>query len=116
MLRPLLVTLLLALVLFLVLPTTWYVITIAGFVGGLLAKKAWQGFTGTLLGGLLLVLGWALLIDVANDGLMSGRMAGNFGIPGGLMAPLSALVLGLAAGLGGWAGAYARKLFMGRKN
>jgi len=83
----------------------WYLVAIAGFVGGILLKKQWSGlFIGFLAGFTL----WSVhiwLMTNASESDLPARMAQLFSLPNDTVLILvSALIGGFVAGFGAAAG------------
>jgi MFS family permease len=83
----------------------WYLIVIAGFLGGLLIRNQWQGLLIGFLAGFTLWLGqvWWLQNQSASD--LPQRMADLFGLPNEwLLWLITAVIGGLVTGFSSAAG------------
>lgn len=75
-------------------------------------ERMFRGFVAALIGGGFAWAVTALWLDVRNDGLLSGRIAPLFHLPGGeSLIGLTALIGGLTAGLGSLFGAWFRRFW-----
>ena len=71
-----------------------------------------RAFLAGFLGAVLLWGGYALYINILNEGILATRMGNLFGGMGpGMMVLLTALFGGLFGGLGAWTGSLARQAF-----
>ena len=71
-----------------------------------------RAFLAGFLGAVLLWGGYALYINILNEGILATRMGNLFGGMGpGMMVLLTALFGGLFSGLGAWTGSLARQAF-----
>ncbi|MBS1586233.1 MAG: hypothetical protein JSS82_11885 [Bacteroidetes bacterium] len=89
----------------------WWMVAVAAFIVALLLpQRLGRSFLSGFLGIFLFWLVYALLRDVANDHILSTRMAKLFfHVPGSfLFLCVAALVGGLVGGLGAWTGAALR--------
>lgn len=88
----------------------WWMVAVAAFlVALLLPQKLAKSFLSGFLGVFLFWLGYALFKDVANDHILSARMAKLFHLPGSFLFLLVASFIGgLVGGFGAWAGAALR--------
>ncbi|HEX5150125.1 MAG TPA: hypothetical protein VFW07_01685 [Parafilimonas sp.] len=90
---------------------TWWSFAVTSFVIALFVhQKARAAFTATFLGLFLLWLIMALIIDSANDHLLSQKIATILSLHGsyGLLIFITALVGGLVSGFAGLTGSLAR--------
>lgn len=89
----------------------WYLIALAGLVGGLIIKKQWFGLLIGFLAGFTL---WAVhiwLLSSASESDLPVRMAQIFTLPSDtVLILLSALVGGLVTGFSAAAGSSLRKI------
>jgi hypothetical protein len=92
----------------------WWLIAVVAFAVSftfqLSAGKAFlSGFVGIVLFWLVTIL----MLDIANEHILSGRMAKLFGLPNyGLFIVVNLLVGGLVGGFAAWSGAVLRNTFM----
>ncbi len=95
----------------------WWIVLLAGFIGGVLMKeKVYWGFWCGFLGIGLLWFFHAWMIHVQTGGILSDRVASLFSFDSGAaMVFLTGLTGGIAGGLGGLAGTSLRKLFSREK-
>ncbi len=77
----------------------WSLSLAAMLVGFLLRPGGWKAFLAGFLAGALLWGGLAYSADVANDQLLSTRVARIFGTEAGTMLAVTTLLGGLLAGL-----------------
>lgn len=95
----------------------WWTIAVVAFViaffAGLRPGKAFlSGFTA--IG--LLWLAWALWADLANDHILSGKMAVLFNLPNYILFILVTTLVGaVGGGLAAWSGALMKKAFVPKK-
>ena len=83
----------------------WYLVAAAGFVGGLIIRRQWQGLLIGFLAGFVLWLTQAWLIQNNSASDLPDRMADLFGLPNALtLWIVTAVVGGLLTGLGTAAG------------
>jgi len=89
----------------------WWTIAVAAFVIALLLpQKAGKSFLSGFLGIFLLWLCYSFSKDMANEHILSLRMAKLFHLPGStLFLIVAAFVGGLVGGLAAWAGAALRR-------
>lgn len=78
----------------------WSLSLAAALVGFMLHPGSWKAFLAGLLAGVLLWGGLAYSADIANDQLLSTRVASIFGTNAGSMLVITALLGGVLAGLG----------------
>lgn len=104
-----------AMVLQLFLP--WWSIALAGFAYGLLFRqKPGKAFLGGFLGIFLLWGIMASYITWVNDGILAGRLASLFSLPGGWLAILAtALTGGIVGGISALTGNLLRGLMVAGK-
>lgn len=90
----------------------WWMVAVIPFITMLtIAPKPSKGF---LLGAAGIAFLWLYLIlktDVANNQILSMRMAELIGLPMAGFMLLNVVLGALVGGLGGWSGALVRKLF-----
>ena len=90
----------------------WWMIAVVTFLAALLAKmKPGRGF---VFGFISMALLWHCLIlvrDIANDHILSARMAAVIGVPYFVLLIINVLIGALMGGLGGWSGAAMRGIF-----
>lgn len=93
---------------------TWWMIAVIPFVVALIAKqKAGRAF---LSGFISIALLWLILIlkqDIANEYLLSNRIAQLFSLPHSVFIIVNVFLGALVGGLGGWSGAAMRGMFRG---
>lgn len=89
----------------------WWIIAVAAFVVALLLpQKMGKAFLSGFLGIFLFWLCCSLYADIANQHILSGRMAQLFHLPGyGLFLIVAAVVGGLIGGFAAWGGAALRQ-------
>src|ERR1700745_1493960 len=90
---------------------TWWSFAVTSFIIAVLVhQKAWVAFAATFLGLFLLWAILALIIDSANDHLLSQKIAMLFPLNGSssLLILITALVGGLVSGFAGLTGSLAR--------
>lgn len=93
----------------------WSAALVAGLVGLLSRLRTGEAFLAGFWGIALSWLAVMLYADVANDHLLSGRMAQLFKLPSYLIYIMLTFILGgIIGGLPAWAGAHLRKLFQSR--
>ncbi len=93
----------------------WIAVTAAFITGYIFGRKGWQAFLIGFGGIFLLWLIYALLLNMQSGGLMAGKIGLLFGLgKPWLMAVVSALIGGLAAGTGSLAGFQFRSLMLFR--
>ena len=95
----------------------WWVIAIVGFGSGFLID---QTPVKSFLSGLLscFILWWvmALLVDLANNSVLSTKVAALFGLPQSwMLVLLTGLIGGLVTGMGALTGALLKKLIVARR-
>ncbi|OZV70094.1 hypothetical protein [Winogradskyella aurantia] len=79
----------------------WYLIALAGFLGGLALKNQWIGFLIGFLAGFFLWVVQVWLMTNASNSDLPERLAQLFGLPNtSLLVISSALVGGLVTGFG----------------
>ena len=91
---------------------TWWSFAVTSFIIALLVQqRAWVAFAATFLGLFLLWAIMALMIDSANDHLLSQKIATILPLHGSseLLILITALVGGLVSGFAGLTGSLARK-------
>jgi len=91
---------------------TWWSFAVTSFIIALLVQqRAWVAFAATFLGLFLLWAIMALMIDSANDHLLSQKIATILSLHGSseLLILITALVGGLVSGFAGLTGSLARK-------
>jgi hypothetical protein len=91
---------------------TWWSFAVTSFIIALFVhQKAWVAFAATFLGLFLLWAIMALMIDIANDHLLSQKIATILPLHGSsaLLIFITALVGGLVSGFAGLTGSLARK-------
>lgn len=85
---------------------TWWMVAVVPFVAAFVMRQ--KGDVGFLTGFLSIGLLWLYLVlkaDVANDQILSGRMAQLFGIGHALFLAVNIVLGALVGGMGGWSGA-----------
>ena len=90
---------------------TWWSFAVTSFIIALFVnQKAWAAFVASFLGLFLLWAVMALIIDSANDHLLSEKIATVLPLHGssGLLIFITALVGGLVSGFAGLTGSLAR--------
>ena len=90
---------------------TWWSFAVTSFIIALFVhQKAWAAFAAAFLGPFLLWAIMALIIDSANDHLLSQKIATILPLHGssGLLIFIAALVGGLVSGFAGLTGTLAR--------
>ena len=90
---------------------TWWSFAVTSFIIALFVhQKAWAAFAAAFLGLFLLWAIMALIIDCANDHLLSQKIATILPLHGssGLLIFIAALVGGLVSGFAGLTGTLAR--------
>lgn len=91
---------------------TWWSFAVTSFIIALLVQqRAWVAFAATFLGLFLLWAIMALMIDSANDHLLSQKIATILPLHGSseLLILITALAGGLVSGFAGLTGSLARK-------
>lgn len=89
----------------------WAAAPIGGLAGWLFPQPAAKSWLTGFAGGFLLWLLPATWFDMANAGIMSGRIGALFmGLPGTALVLLTGLLGGLLAGFGALTGRWARDL------
>ena len=88
----------------------WWSVAVVCFIVSLLIKqRAGRAFLAGFCGIALMWLVIALIHDIANDHILSTRMAALFHLPNyGLFIVVTVLIGGLVGGLSAWAGALLR--------
>lgn len=88
----------------------WSIVPIGALAGWFLHPASGRGFAAGFLGGALLWLVHAYLLDHANASLLSARIGKLFlGLGSGQLLGLTGVLGGLLSGLGVLAGIYARE-------
>jgi hypothetical protein len=89
----------------------WWIIAVVAFaVALLLPQKAGRAFLSGFLGIFLFWLCCSLYADIANQHILSARMATLFHLPAyGLFLVVAAMVGGLVGGFAAWGGAALRQ-------
>lgn len=92
----------------------WWSLAVISFLSAALFNlTAARGFLAGFLSGLLLWLSVSLYADIANDHILSTRMAALFHLPGTtIFLVVAACVGALVGGLAGASGALVRKYFL----
>ena len=91
---------------------TWWSFAVTSFIIALLVQqRAWVAFAATFLGLFLLWAVMALMIDSANDHLLSQKIATILPLHGSseLLILITALIGGLVSGFAGLTGSLVRK-------
>ncbi len=90
----------------------WWIVAIVPFLMMLLIKpKAGKGFILGFSGIALLWLYLVLKQDIANEQILSNRMAVLIGLPHTVLLIVNVLLGALVGGLGGWSGALTARVF-----
>lgn len=90
----------------------WWMIAVASFLVAVVSKhKPAKGFFIGFLGVGILWLYLILQADVANEHILSTKIAQLFSLSHTLFLIVNIFLGGLVGGLGGWSGASMRKLF-----
>ncbi len=97
----------------LVLP--WWTVAIIAFIAGFyISPSATIAFFSSFFALFLLWSGYALILDVQNQSILSQKIAQLFSLPHSiLLVMMSGLVAGLVAGFAGLTGYFLRKVVMG---
>jgi len=92
----------------------WFLIALVALVIGYVVRvRRRSGFWFSFLAGLFVWGGYAVYLQLINDGILAARMAGLFGLGSGWwMVITTGLWGGLTAGLGGWTGVNLRKALL----
>ncbi len=90
----------------------WWAIVVIPFLVAVVLK--FKGGKGFLIGFVSIALLWSYLIlktDLANEHILSAKIAGVFGLPHIVFLIVNVFLGALIGGLGGWSGAAMRKIF-----
>jgi hypothetical protein len=94
----------------------WVVFLSAGLVGFIISNKGFSSFFAGFLGGGLLWLVQAYLIDIANESLLSARISELFSLSSSMQIILvTALVGGLCGGFASLTGKFLKEAFKKEK-
>ncbi len=90
----------------------WYAILVSALiVAYFLDPGGWAGWWSGFLAGMFVWGGYALWLNLGNEGILAERVGALFGgLPGGALVLVSALLGALAGGSGALTGALARHL------
>lgn len=95
----------------------WALAPLAAVAAWIFPISGGKTFLAAFIGGLLLWLFNAYLLDSANDGLLSAKVGILFqGLKGWHLILVAGAFGGILAGLGGLTGFYARAVFVGSKS
>ena len=90
----------------------WAIAAVAAVVGLLFRyENSASGFGAGFLAALLLWGGYAAWLDIANKGVLSGKMGEVFQLGGSYLVFLTGILGGMLGGFGALTGALARKMF-----
>lgn len=106
----------LGLILTLFVPYFWSTVIIAFVIGFAFKIDGWKSFIAGFLGMLGLWAGYALFLDVANEAILSEKVAQLFQLSNAnLLIVITGLIGGLLGGFGALTGRYLREIFMPQK-
>ncbi len=88
----------------------WSLPVLAALIALIFRMRPRPALLGGFLGGLFLWGGYAAILNVQNDGILSARIGTLFGgLSGGLLVLITGLFGAVFAALGAWTGALARE-------
>lgn len=95
----------------------WWTMAVVAFIIAFIAgMRPGKAFLSGFLAIAILWLGWSLWTDIANDHILSGKMAVLFHLPNYILFIVVTTFIGaLVGGLAAWSGALMKKIFI-RKN